>query len=169
MATRVPTTMIRPIDPQSDAEIALVAARMRETLIEVLGEERGIALYPLDWLNARVRFHLDPGASTAAVFVSVTVDGDISGHTIVRIEQDESGRAFGLFSTTFVDPRFRRTGVASALLAHGEDWMRGQFLRESATYTATGNSKLIQHYTKAGYGMAPAGPEMVRLSKSLVD
>ena len=40
------------INPHSTDEIELVAARMRQTLIEVLGEEEGTALSSMDWLSA---------------------------------------------------------------------------------------------------------------------
>ena len=56
---------IREIDPTSKEEISLVASRMRETLIEVLGEERGTALYSMDWLRNRVLWHLDPTQTSA--------------------------------------------------------------------------------------------------------
>lgn len=61
---------IRPIDSNSLPEIELVATRMRETLKEVVGAERGESMYSMDWLIDRVRFHLDPNLSTAQVLVS---------------------------------------------------------------------------------------------------
>ncbi|CAN0477795.1 unnamed protein product, partial [Phaeothamnion confervicola] len=95
-------------------EIDIVAGRMRETLLEVLG----YCEYSLDWLRERVKFHLQVGA----VFV---VEADrILGHTIVR---EEDGK--GLFSTTYVLPESRRLGVADALLDRGEEWMRSRGMR----------------------------------------
>jgi hypothetical protein len=38
---------IRPLNPASEEEITFVAARMRQTLCEVLGEERGRAMYSI--------------------------------------------------------------------------------------------------------------------------
>ena len=61
---------IRPINAANDAEIDWVAAGMRQTLIEVEGEVRGADLYSMDWLRARVRWHLDKNQSTAAVLVA---------------------------------------------------------------------------------------------------
>lgn len=49
---------IRALDPGSEAEIDLVAQRMRRTLIDVEGEETGTALYTMEWLRDQVRFHL---------------------------------------------------------------------------------------------------------------
>lgn len=50
---------IREIDPILINEIELVATRMRQTLVEVLGPEKGTALYTMEWLLERVRWHLD--------------------------------------------------------------------------------------------------------------
>lgn len=158
---------IRPIDPEATDEIDLVAQRMRATLMEVVGQERGEAMYSLDWLRDRVRFHLDPQRSTAAVYLALEDDGSIAGHTIVRRERDEAGAEFGLFSTTYVAPEFRRRGFATALLLRGEAWMREQQLRGSATFTATDNRPLIEHYQRHGYALTPANAEMVRLARSL--
>ncbi len=46
---------VRPLDEASGAEITWVATRMRRTLQEVLGVERGTAMYDLAWLHGRVR------------------------------------------------------------------------------------------------------------------
>ena len=43
-----PAELIRALNPTSAEEIELVAARMRLTLIEVLGEEAGRSLYSMD-------------------------------------------------------------------------------------------------------------------------
>lgn len=142
---------IRPIDPKSAVEINLVAERMRATLMEVEGEETGIALYSMDWLRERVRWHLDANQVTAGMFLAVHGDGEILGHTIVRKEFEEDGREYGLVSTTYVLPAFRRAGVAEALLLAGEDWMRENGLACSATWTSATNLKLIRLYEKHGY------------------
>lgn len=159
------TLRVRPLDAESEAELDLVAERMRATLEEVLGEERGRAMYTLDWLRDRVRFHLDPARSTGAVFVAE--DGAIVGHTIVRVEQDEDGSRFGLFSTTYVAPTHRRAGVAKGLLARGEAWMREHGMRRAATDTSATNEKLISLYEQHGYAIVLRAGEMVRLAKAL--
>jgi GNAT superfamily N-acetyltransferase len=160
---------VRLIDPASDAEIDLVAERMRQTLVEVLGEARGTALYTMDWLRRRALFHLDPTQSTAAIFLSDDGGGRITGHTIVRIERDELGEPFGLFSTTYVEPTARRRGVAARLLARGEAWMRDHQMRRAVTYTAAGNQPLIGLYLRHGYRLEPVPTEMVRLTRELDD
>ena len=162
--------MIRSIDPTSSAEIELVATRMRLTLIEVLGEEQGGAMYTMDWLKDRVLFHLDPEKSTAQIYLAVDDGAIINGHTIVRIEDDGSGKKFGLFSTTYVEPDSRKKGLADSLLNRGEKWMLDQGLTEAQTYTSDSNTKLIELYFKHGYRITERAPEksMVLLAKSLV-
>jgi GNAT superfamily N-acetyltransferase len=163
---------IRPIDPDIRSELAFVADRMRQTLVEVEGDV-GYELYTLDWLRDRVAFHLDPMRSTGCVFVAVGDDRELVGHTIVRVEHHADGRRFGLFSTTWVEPAFRRAGVADCLLAHGEAWMHGNALSEAATWTSATNHKLIALYAARGYAQTESGPNdltstvMVRLTRPL--
>lgn len=142
---------------------------MKLTLIEVLGERDGAALYTREWLEERVRFHLDPERCRGQVFVSVAPAGDVSGHCIVRVEQDAAGREFGLFSTTYVAPDARRTGVAAALVARGEAWLREAGMREAETYTDESNAALIGLFESRGYAITLRVPDkrMVVLGRSL--
>lgn len=146
---------------------------MRQTLIEVEGEETGVSLYTMDWLRERVRWHLDPINTTAQIFLAERFDGAIVGHTIVRMEMDEQGQQYGLFSTTFVSPEARRHAVATMLLTHGEEWMLQHGLREAATWTSATNTKLIRLYHKHGYTVVAQHTHdvtltrMVKLAKSL--
>ena len=158
--------MIRPLDPGRPGELELVAERMRETLVEVLGEERGAVMYTTAWLRERVRMHLD--AAVGAVWVA-ELDGAVVGHTIVRVETDDAGASFGLFSTTYVVPEARRRGLAQALLDEGEAWMRAMGLPVAATHTDEGNTPLIELYRRRGYRIVLRAPEsgMIRLARSL--
>jgi hypothetical protein len=146
-------------------EVELVAARMRETLIEVLGEEAGGSLYSMEWLKKRVLWHIDPDSSTGEVFLSEDGTGHITGHTIVRMECDESGKSIGLFSTIFVEPESRNQAVATNLLARGEEWMTDHGLTEAVTYTARHNTKLGNLCFSRGYAITDTGEGYVRLTK----
>lgn len=165
---------LRPISLDNTAAIALVAQRMRDTLIEVEGEAAGGAMYSMDWLHDRVRWHLDGRA--AEVVVAEDATGDIVGHTIYRIESDAdtpSTAPFGLISTTYVTPDARRLGVAQRLLAHAERWFRERQVSLCCTWTSETNRPLIELYTRNGYAKAERGPNqltqtmMVRLAKPL--
>ena len=157
---------IRPLDPESTAEIQLVASRMRQTLIEVLGEEKGGGMYTMDWLIQRAASHVDPSQSTGQIFLAEDGHGHICGHTIVRIEKDEE-REMGLFSTTFVEPESRRLGIAKLLIGAGEMWMRSHGMTEAVTYTDEFNTGLQDLFRGLGYVMSPMENQFVKLCKFL--
>lgn len=160
---------VRPLarGPGLEAELELVALRMRATLEEVLGAERGRALYDMDWLRERVRWHLDP-AQRGEVWLACDPPDQILGHSIVRLEP-ELGPGVGLFSTTYVLPSARRTGLAQCLLQAGESWLRAAGATQATTHTAAGNQGLIALFEGRGYAITLRAEAMVRLSKALVD
>jgi GNAT superfamily N-acetyltransferase len=168
--------LYRPIHRESVAEIELVASRMRLTLMEVLGHERGAEMYDMNWLINRVRWHLDPVNTKAEIFLAEAADQTIVGHTIVRVDlspnppeypyQQEHPR-YGIFSTTYVVPELRRAGLANQLLEAGESWIRSQGQCYAVTDTAADNGKLQLLFEKRGYGIIVREGEMVRLGKSL--
>ena len=166
------TLRIRPIaraqETAHDAEVDLVAGRMRDTLMEVVDHDRGSEMYTMDWLRARVRFHLDSASCTGEVFLAeqqeaTREEGSIVGHTILRIDKEDP--TLGLFSTFFVHPHSRRDGVASALLDSGETWFRALGLRRFATNTAATNTKLHRLMERSGYDLVLREGEMVRFEK----
>ncbi len=158
---------IREINPQSDIEVGQVAARMRLTLQEVLGEVRGREMYTMDWLIQRVRFHMNSSKCVGQVFLSENDEGFVTGHTIVRLEPDDIGKQIGLFSTIYVEGAFRGKGIAQSLIRRGESWMLEKGMDEAATYTAEDNLPLHRLYSKLGYHQLPVGNGFVKLSKSL--
>ena len=162
------TITIRSVDSSSPKEIGLVAQRMGETLVEVLGRTRGERMYTADWLDQRVRWHLDSTEVLGAVFVAEDSGGAIVGHTIVRLEDDGQGNDIGLFATTYVTPNARKSGVAIALLDHGERWMCGHGMTEAVTYTDADNEKLQKLFEGRGYVMSVMPNDFVKLTKDLV-
>ena len=164
--------VLRDIDPLDPTEIALVARRMRDTLIEVEGPERGAAMYTLPWLEHRVRWHLDPALSTAKVVLALDADARIVAHSIYRIEGGGDGQ-YGLISTTYVLPEARRQGYAQALLDAAERWCRDRGLPLICTWTSARNAALIALYRRNGYDEVERGANdltgttMVRLAKTL--
>lgn len=159
--------VVRRIDPASESEVALVATRMRDTLIEVLGEQRGGEMYSHEWLVDRVQWHLDPSNVVGEVYVSEQEDGEISGHTILRVQSDELFGRHGLFSTFYVLPRFRNTGIAAKFVEIGEKWMRDNRLQRAMTYTAIDNERLQGFLKRRGYEVVLEKDDMVALSKNL--
>jgi len=131
--------------------------------MEVLGDEEGESLYTMEWLEHRVRFHLDPTRCLGQIFLCSGPEGQRLGYTIVRREEP----TLGLFSTTYVEQPWRRHGVARELLQQGEDWMRQLGLQRAATYTAEDNVKLHQLYLSQGYQLVPGENGFVQLIKVL--
>lgn len=158
---------IREINPESSSEVSLVASRMRQTLVEVLGEEKGAALYSMDWLLERVRWHLDQEQTTAKIFLVEDQDGEILAHAIARIEHDDNSRAYGYFSTVFVDPKERDKGIATSLVLHIESWFRDMKMSKIVYNTAENHFKLIQLFERQGYQITARQSEMVQLTKKL--
>lgn len=155
---------IREIDPQSEFEIDLVAERMRQTLVEVLGEDRGGSMYSMDWLKNRVLWHLDPLSTNGKVFLSVNQQGEITGHAIARIDH---GTSFGHFSTIFVEPTSRRHGVASCLVEHVEKWFTERGMPKIVYNTAENHVAIINLFKSHGYNITHSESEMLQLSKTL--
>lgn len=151
--------MVRQIRAGETGAIALIAARMRDTLVEVVGPAGG-EMYTPAWLEDRVRQHVD-GRHEGAVFVAEQ-DGVIVGHCIVRSEAYEE-RPIGLYATTYVLPSARRRGLATALLDAGERWLLERGHRELHTCTAVDNTGLRTLYAGRGYGMCAQTVDMVRL------
>jgi len=157
---------IRRIDPGDVRQIDTVADRMRATLTEVLGAE-GFSMYSLDWLRERVRWHLKPEECTGSVLLAQARAGEVIGHIILRVEDASSLMPLGLISTIYVDPPFRRSGVAQALLDAGEAWLVRERAATLATDTSETNTPLIQLFEKRGYKINFRSPEkrMIRLSR----
>jgi GNAT superfamily N-acetyltransferase len=134
---------------------------MRQTLIEVLGEQRGTDLYSMEWLRARVGQHLE-GDWVAEVLVVEDAQGRLLGHTIVRLEE-----GVGLFSTIFVERAARGQTLARQLIRAGEEWMQSHNQVEFVTYTDPANVKLQRLFLSQGYALAESHQGFVRLSRRL--
>lgn len=158
--------VLRDLDASRDAEVRLVAERMRATLVDVLGAERGGALYTMEWLIERVRWHLDPNRTVARV-VLAEHEGVVVGHAIARTERGEGGAAFGYFSTVYVVPAFRKRGVATTLMSEVERWLASMGMPRIVYNTATHNERLLRLFARHGYRVTATEGEMVQLTKPL--
>lgn len=155
---------VRQLNPYSESEITLVAKRMRETLTEVLGEGKGEALYSMDWLLERVRWHLDPDNTNGRVFLTEDKTGNITGHAIARIDKDSP---FGYFSTIFVENEARRSGLATKLVEKVEAWFVESGMPEVVYNTADNHTAVIDLFRSHGYDITHSAGGMVQLTKVL--
>jgi GNAT superfamily N-acetyltransferase len=157
---------IREIDPQAMDEILLVATRMRETLVEVMGEEKGTAMYTMDWLRDRVLWHLNPNQVVAKIFLSENNEEVITGQAIARVEKKNEEK-YGLFSTIFVEPESRNRGIGTSLLIAVEKWFVELKIPKILYYTSDTNSNLIRLFGAHGYKITLEKSGMVQLTKKL--
>jgi GNAT superfamily N-acetyltransferase len=166
--------LIRPIAPECAAELELVAGWMQATLTEVEGQENAARLHSLEWIRERLRWHLDNPEVCARVLLATIGEGKIIGHIILRREHDPDGSGYGLISTIYILPDYRRLGIADRLLMAGEAWFVGLGLGRSSTWTSATNPKLIRLCEKHGYAVTDqarhevTGTLMVSLTRRLV-
>ncbi len=159
--------VIRELNPQSPAEIELVATRMRQTLIEVVGEEKGGGMYTMEWLRDRVLWHLDSTKTTSKVLLAEDPHGHIAGHALARIEVADDKTDYGYFATVFVEPTYRRKGIATDFMAQIEKWFVSKNMPKIIYNTAETNGRLIRLFKRHGFVITLFHSEMVQLTKML--
>lgn len=159
--------LIREINPESKEEVKLVASRMRQTLVDVLGDERGESMYTMEWLVDRVLWHLDPKKTKAKVFLATGDKDHIVGQAIVRLESDTADSNYGYFSTIYVEPSSRGQGVATRLVETVEKWLLKNGIETVIYNTASDNSRLIGLFQFLGYHLFETHDDMVQLKKEI--
>ncbi len=159
---------IRSINSVSEAEILTVAERMKLTLIDVMGLEKGSSYYSNEWLINRVRWHIGQGEN-ASIILCEDEKRNIIGQAIVRIENDKEiqDKDFGYFSTIYVVPQWRRKGVARKLIESVHNWCESKGLDKVTYSTAEGHKGLISLFEQFGYRVIIRSNQMVRLSTDL--
>lgn len=159
---------IRPLNRDSKEEINLVADRMRKTLEDVMGEEKGANFYSQDWLLERVEWHISL-QDKAEIFLVTDDDKKILAQAIVRIEIDPEiyEKEFGYFSTIYVVPEERRKGIARDLINTVHNWCVEKNLDVTTYSTAKNHGGLISLFKQFGYEIVVETDDMVRLKVSL--
>ena len=152
---------IRPLQSNSIEEIQLVASRMKLTLIDVMGDQKGSNFYSEEWLLDRVFWHVNLG-SNAEIFLCTDESGNIVAQAIVRKEK-ESDREFGYFSTIYVEPASRRKGAAKLLIAKVLEWCHSRNLPKIIYNTATNNTNMIALLQKYEFKIELEAEGMVQL------
>jgi GNAT superfamily N-acetyltransferase len=158
----------RQLDRGAEAEIRWVASHMKQTLVEVLGQEKGSSLYTDDWLINRVRWHLDPNLTTAKVLI-VEQGPTLVAHAIARTESDSDSSVYGYFSTIFVLPEARHQGIASSLILEVEAWFKTLKMKKIVYHTAEDHSKVIRLFERHGFTVTHRENQMVQLTKLLAE
>jgi ribosomal protein S18 acetylase RimI-like enzyme len=152
---------VRPLKSDSNEEIQLVASRMKFTLIDVMGAEKGSNFYSDDWLLDRVRWHLDLGIN-AKILLCVDDIGNIVGQAIIRKDL-ENDCNFAYFSTIYVEPSWRRKGAAKLLIEEVIEWCRSHNFLKITYSTAADNQNLIELLQKYDFMIELEFEGMVKL------
>jgi len=159
---------VRPLNIKSESEKDLIAKRMRLTLIDVMGEEKGSDFYPSSFFKERLEWHLNL-EDKCGVLVCESEAKDILSHVIVRVEKDSDihYRPFGFFSTIYVVPKWRRKGIARLMINEVHKWCLERNLSKVTYSTAINNDGLLSLLKELKYVEFKRAYEMVSLVKSL--
>lgn len=116
------------------------------------------------------RFRVDPGISRDrfealyVLWLERSIRRELADHVLVA--RDESRTALGLVTVArpdpargrigllSVDPRWRRFGIATALMAAAEERMREAGCREAEVVTQAENAEVCRFYATTGYAVA---------------
>ena len=144
-------------------ESELIARRMLATLVEVLAPERGRAQHTLEEARERVRSHL---VQERSVVVS-ELAGEVVGHKLLRVEDDERGGTTGLFGTIYVAPAHRRQGIASQLIHFGETWFVKRGKERATTYSDRDNTPRLGLFRRHSFEQRLMPRDFVAFSRRI--
>lgn len=114
-------------------------------------------------MSRRVRSLIERILGAGGIILGAEEGGCLAGYITVGIfTNDLTGGSEGTIFDTWVDPRFRRRGVGSALIAAAEDYFRGRGAARSSMVIAVHNQASQGSAQKSGYR-----PERVWFGKSL--
>lgn len=77
--------------------------------------------------------------------------GNIVGHSIFSVKENEDGMKYGFCFTRFIAPNHRKKGLATKLLQQAEEWWEMNGARYIIAHTHVTNSKLQQLFLKFGF------------------
>tara|TARA_X000000950_G_C13771636_1_gene601274 strand:+ start:185 stop:721 length:537 start_codon:yes stop_codon:yes gene_type:complete len=150
--------LIRDIDPKKHKEIDLTVNRAMQTVLETIPEFKGAPENALKvWPNFTfdkmkemfIKDYSNPDHRT--LFLVDTSKDFIIGHAICSIKRDEELNKYGYCFSRYIDPEYRKRGLATKLLKEQEKW----YVEKSAKYilaeTHENNSKLKGLFEKQGY------------------
>ncbi len=148
---------IRNLKAGEDKILDLVAKRCIKTVLETIPEfdnnrravkKRFAQFSPKDLsrqiaVEAKKRNH--------KILVAENEKGKVLGHSIVAIKKDTNGVSYGLCFSRYVEPKYRRTGVASQLLEEAEKWWKKRNVAYVIAHSHTSNRPVKGLFRKFGY------------------
>jgi ribosomal protein S18 acetylase RimI-like enzyme len=146
---------VRDLDPNDEAELDLVVARSLRTLEETIPEwnEPGFTLPNATPAAMKGMYQADLPRADRRFLVAAddAREGANVGHLILSSKTDDAGVSFGSLFTMYVDPRARRTGVASSLLDAAESWLAGRGAVYVRLETHATNIAVTTLFARRGY------------------
>ncbi len=147
---------IREIDKESFKELKLVTERCMETVLETIPEFQGDTTIAKESLsnfsfeqmsNMIQKDFTDPNKR-----IMVAVAGDeLIGHAIYSVKKDDDNVLYGFCYSRYVEPSYRRQGVASMLMENAIEWFRQEKVSYLYAQTHITNIKLQGLFKKFGF------------------
>lgn len=152
LASRATAFAIRTIDMSRSEELDEVARNTLRSHQETIPETRGRT----DLQNMTFESMRDMLANAFQkpdrhCLIVLNAAGQVIGHRILKIKVDAHGDRFGEGWNLFIDPDYRKLGIASQLMLEADAWFRAQGVKYLETGTHVDNVKMQNLYAKQGY------------------
>lgn len=153
------TYTIRPLNFEDSSEVYVAASFSALTILETLPEaRRDPGLVPRSSVEEMAEMYNAGRDNPKHWYRVAEVDGEVVGHAIALMREDDAGVPHGYSYTRYVLPAWRRRGIARALLDAALEWWRSQ----GAAYVLS-NTHPTNHALRALHGSS--GFEEVGLSE----
>lgn len=148
--------LIREIDKDSEAELRLVTERCMSAILETIPEfdgdesqaKKSLPNFTVAQIQQMIRNDFDDPLKRIVV---ATIEGGIVGQSLYSIKKDDTGLVYGFCFSRYVDPDFRRKGVARELLADAIKWFQDRNATYIIAHTHTTNIKLQSLFKEFGF------------------
>ena len=149
---------IRDIDPTNQQEISLTVRRAMETVLETIPEfkndpDNALKAWPnFTFEKMKEMFVKDYDNPDHRTFLIVDPEKNfILGHAICSIKEDDALNKYGYCFSRYINPEYRRKGLATKLLKEQEKWYVERKVKYVLAHTHENNTKLKGLFEKHGY------------------
>jgi ribosomal protein S18 acetylase RimI-like enzyme len=148
--------IIREIDKQNDEELRIVTERCMSAVLETIPEFEGSedlaknTLSNFSYSQMQDMIRGDFTDATKRIIVAES-DGKIVGQALYSIKKDAQGTLFGFCFSRYVDPAYRRSGIATALLNDAMEWFKINKANYISAHTHISNVGLQELFKKFGF------------------
>lgn len=153
---------LRDIDKSSAAELEIVTRMCMTTILETIPEYGGdaevakskIPNFDFDQMSTMIKNDFPKDTHRFLVVVDPTAPPPhIVGHSMISLKRDSEGRPYGKFFSRYVEPAYRRRGLARRMLREALRWFesRGAVYAQAETHDT--NDKLRAVFEQAGFSV----------------